>query len=149
MPNSAEAQRQRRQHISFFRFFGCCVRRRDREKKKKKKTEEKKKQKRLSAKQQEGRAMATLDRQIPSPDTFLCEPRSSFVSAAKLRFVDNSSSDNSDKELYRLGEAVSLGKEGEEVALTEMLGYRALEDCCLVVCHVCNQVVTPQGILTH
>uniref|UniRef100_A0AAX7V2H8 Uncharacterized protein n=1 Tax=Astatotilapia calliptera TaxID=8154 RepID=A0AAX7V2H8_ASTCA len=32
--------------------------------------------------------MATLDRQIPSPDTFLCEPWSSFVSAAKLRFVD-------------------------------------------------------------
>lgn len=41
------------------------------------------------AKQQEGRAMATLDRQIPSPDTFLCEPWSSFVSAAKLRFVDS------------------------------------------------------------
>uniref|UniRef100_A0AAQ5YS62 Ataxin-7-like protein 1 n=1 Tax=Amphiprion ocellaris TaxID=80972 RepID=A0AAQ5YS62_AMPOC len=33
--------------------------------------------------------MATLDRQIPSPDTFLCEPWSSFVSAAKLRFVDS------------------------------------------------------------
>uniref|UniRef100_A0A8C7YFW0 Uncharacterized protein n=1 Tax=Oryzias sinensis TaxID=183150 RepID=A0A8C7YFW0_9TELE len=38
----------------------------------------------LSAKQQEGRAMATLDRQIPSPDTFLHKPWSSFVSAAKL-----------------------------------------------------------------
>lgn len=33
--------------------------------------------------------MATLNHQIPSPDTFLCEPRSSFVSAAKLRFVDS------------------------------------------------------------
>uniref|UniRef100_A0A673C095 Ataxin 7 like 1 n=1 Tax=Sphaeramia orbicularis TaxID=375764 RepID=A0A673C095_9TELE len=66
--------------------------------------------------------MATLDRQIPSPDTFLCQPWSSFVSAAKLRVVDN------------------------------MLVYSqfpALEDFCLVVCHVCNQVVTPQGILTH
>ncbi|XP_077957974.1 ataxin-7-like protein 1 isoform X2 [Gasterosteus aculeatus] len=31
----------------------------------------------------------------------------------------------------------------------KMLGYRALEDFCLVVCHVCNQVVTPQGILAH
>lgn len=33
-----------------------------------------------------------------------------------------------------------------------MLCYRhfpALEDFCLVICHVCNQVVTPQGILTH
>ncbi len=57
-------------------FFDCCVRRRERKK-------------RLSAKQQEGRAMATLDRQIPSLDTFLCEPWSSFVSAAKLRFVDS------------------------------------------------------------
>uniref|UniRef100_A0A3B4TST9 Ataxin-7-like protein 1 n=1 Tax=Seriola dumerili TaxID=41447 RepID=A0A3B4TST9_SERDU len=91
--------------------------------------------------------MATLDRQIPSPDTFLCEPWSSFVSAAKLRFVDNadSSLDNSDKELCCLGEAVKLSKE-------EMFVYSqfpALEDFSLVVCHVCNKVVTPQGILTH
>lgn len=27
--------------------------------------------------------------------------------------------------------------------------FPALEDFCLVVCHVCDQVVTPQGILTH
>ena len=27
--------------------------------------------------------------------------------------------------------------------------FPALDDFCLVVCHVCNQVVTPQGILTH
>ncbi|XP_070848361.1 ataxin-7-like protein 1 isoform X2 [Chaetodon trifascialis] len=91
--------------------------------------------------------MATLDRQIPSVDTFLCEPWSSFVSAAKLHFVDNadSSLDNNEKELYCLGEAVEVGKE-------EMLVYSqfpALQDFCLVVCHVCNQVVTPQGILTH
>lgn len=33
--------------------------------------------------------MATVDRQIPSLDTFLCEPWSSFVSAAKLRLVDS------------------------------------------------------------
>lgn len=46
-------------------------------------------EKRLSAEQQDGRAMATLDRQIPSLDTFLCEPWSSFVSAAKLRLVDS------------------------------------------------------------
>uniref|UniRef100_A0A671Z1I9 Uncharacterized protein n=1 Tax=Sparus aurata TaxID=8175 RepID=A0A671Z1I9_SPAAU len=62
--------------------------------------------------------MATLDRQTPSVDTFLCEPWSSFVSAAKLRFVDSNQ-------------------------------FPALEDFCLVVCHVCDQVVTPQGILTH
>lgn len=33
--------------------------------------------------------MATLDRQIPSVDTFLCEPWSFFVRAAKSRFVDS------------------------------------------------------------
>lgn len=91
--------------------------------------------------------MATLDRQIPSPDTFLCEPWSSFVRAAKLRLVDNadSSVENSDRELYCLGEAVKLSKQ-------EMLVYSqvpALEDFCLVVCHVCSKVVTPQGILAH
>lgn len=90
--------------------------------------------------------MATLDRQIPSLDTFLCEPWSSFINAAKLRFVDNadSSLNNSDKELYCLGEAVKLSEE-------DMLHcqFPALEDFCLVVCHVCNKVVTPQGIFTH
>lgn len=37
-------------------------------------------------------------------------------------------------------------------SFSEMLVYSqfpALGDFCLVVCHVCNQVVTPQGILTH
>ncbi|KAJ4924793.1 hypothetical protein JOQ06_003743, partial [Pogonophryne albipinna] len=53
--------------------------------------------------------MATLDRQIPSPDSFLCEPWSSFVTAAKLRFVDNSSSD--DKQIFCQGKAVRLSKE--------------------------------------
>uniref|UniRef100_A0A8D0D2S8 Ataxin 7 like 1 n=1 Tax=Sander lucioperca TaxID=283035 RepID=A0A8D0D2S8_SANLU len=99
----------------------------------------------IVTKQQEGRAMATLDRQIPSPDTFLCEPWSSFVSAAKLRFVDNSSLDNSEKELYCLAEAVRLSK--EEMLVCSQ--FPALEDFYLVVCHVCNQVVTPHGIFTH
>ncbi|KAL6116859.1 atxn7l1 [Pungitius sinensis] len=81
--------------------------------------------------------MATLDRQIPSPDTYFCEPWSSFVSAAKLRFVDSSSSDLRRKEPRC------------RVERAERLGYRALEDFCLVVCHVCNQVVTPHGILAH
>ncbi|CAG5927622.1 unnamed protein product, partial [Menidia menidia] len=91
--------------------------------------------------------MATLDRQIPSPDTFLCKPWSSFVSAAKLRFVDSadSSSDNGDRELFCPGETVKLRKEEMHVCRP----FPALEDFCLVVCHVCSKVVTPQGILTH
>lgn len=39
------------------------------------------------------------------------------------------------------------------VSVTEMLSccsqFPALEDFYLVVCRVCNKVVTPQGILTH
>uniref|UniRef100_A0A1A7YLV1 Ataxin 7-like 1 n=1 Tax=Iconisemion striatum TaxID=60296 RepID=A0A1A7YLV1_9TELE len=91
--------------------------------------------------------MATLDRQIPSPDSFICKPWSSFVSAAKLRFVDNAASplDNSDKELRCPGEAVKLGREEMPVCSH----FPVLEDFCLIVCHVCSKVVTPQGILTH
>ncbi|XP_023206137.1 ataxin-7-like protein 1 isoform X1 [Xiphophorus maculatus] len=91
--------------------------------------------------------MATLDRQIPSPDTFLCEPWSSFVSATKLRFVDNavSSSDKDDADSRCPAEAAKLGR-NEMLVCTH---FPALEDFCLVVCHVCSKVVTPQGILTH
>uniref|UniRef100_A0A8C6NKY8 Uncharacterized protein n=1 Tax=Nothobranchius furzeri TaxID=105023 RepID=A0A8C6NKY8_NOTFU len=66
--------------------------------------------------------MATLDRQIPSPDSFLCKPWSFFASAAKLRFVDK---------------------------MPVCSHFPVLEDFCLIVCHVCSKVVTPQGILTH
>ncbi|MEQ2227610.1 hypothetical protein ILYODFUR_000133 [Ilyodon furcidens] len=91
--------------------------------------------------------MATLDRQIPSPDTFLCEPWSSFVSATKLHFVDNavSSSDKGDTDSCCPAEAAKLGR-NEMLVCTP---FPALEDFCLVVCHVCSKVVTPQGILTH
>lgn len=43
---------------------------------------------RLAAKQQGGKAMATLARLIPSPDSFLSEPWSSFVGAVQRRLVD-------------------------------------------------------------
>ncbi|XP_053270647.1 ataxin-7-like protein 1 isoform X2 [Pleuronectes platessa] len=66
--------------------------------------------------------MATLDRPTPSPDSFLCEPWSSFVGAAASRVV---------------------------VKMLVDSQFPALEDFTLVVCHVCNKVVTPQGILTH
>ncbi|KAF7658184.1 hypothetical protein LDENG_00016220 [Lucifuga dentata] len=89
--------------------------------------------------------MATLDRQIPSPDSFRCKPWSSFVSAAKLRFLDSSSVENTDKERFCLGEAVKFCEQEMLVCSQSP----ALEDFCLIICHVCNQVVTPQGILTH
>uniref|UniRef100_A0A665TB46 Ataxin 7 like 1 n=1 Tax=Echeneis naucrates TaxID=173247 RepID=A0A665TB46_ECHNA len=89
--------------------------------------------------QQEGRAMATLDRQIPSPDTFLCEPWSSFVSAAKLRFVDSKFA----------GKNGPLPCRARAVEMFVYGQFPTMEDFSLVVCHVCNKVVTPQGILTH
>uniref|UniRef100_A0A3P9I9P8 Ataxin-7-like protein 1 n=1 Tax=Oryzias latipes TaxID=8090 RepID=A0A3P9I9P8_ORYLA len=91
--------------------------------------------------------MATLDRQIPSPDTFLHKPWSSFVSAAKLRFVDNAAAslDNNSREFYCPREAAKLGKPEMHVHSP----FPMLEDFCLVVCHICNKVVTPQGILAH
>lgn len=85
--------------------------------------------------------MATLARQIPSPDTFLCQPWSSFVSAVQLSFVDNSS----DTQPSCPSEASKNGKED----MRTYSQFPAQEDFCLVVCHVCNQVVTPQGILKH
>uniref|UniRef100_A0A673UC91 Ataxin 7 like 1 n=1 Tax=Suricata suricatta TaxID=37032 RepID=A0A673UC91_SURSU len=39
-------------------------------------------------KQQEGRAMATLDRKVPSPEAFLGKPWSSWIDAAKLHCSD-------------------------------------------------------------
>ncbi|KAK5621088.1 hypothetical protein CRENBAI_014309 [Crenichthys baileyi] len=56
--------------------------------------------------------MATLDRQIPSPDTFLCEPWSSFVSATKLHFVDNAvpSSEKGDTDSCCPAEAAKVGR---------------------------------------
>uniref|UniRef100_A0A8C5DC62 Ataxin-7-like protein 1 n=1 Tax=Gouania willdenowi TaxID=441366 RepID=A0A8C5DC62_GOUWI len=70
--------------------------------------------------------MATLDRLIPSPDTFLCEPWSSFVRAAEQLLVNS----NVNKHVFGIS-------------------FPALEDFSLVVCHVCNKVVAPQGILAH
>uniref|UniRef100_A0A3Q3DVH7 Uncharacterized protein n=1 Tax=Hippocampus comes TaxID=109280 RepID=A0A3Q3DVH7_HIPCM len=95
---------------------------------------------RLAAKQQGGRAMATLARLIPSPDSFLSEPWSSFVGAVQLRLVDESLLEKCH------GEFCGVNEEG--ILRCRRL-FPVLEDFHLVVCHVCNQVLTPQGFLTH
>ncbi|XP_060925871.1 ataxin-7-like protein 1 isoform X2 [Limanda limanda] len=90
--------------------------------------------------------MATLDRPTPSPVSFLCEPWSSFVGAAASPVVVNSSPDDRDEELPPpLREAAPLRQ--QEMFVDSQ--FPALEDLTLVVCHVCDKVVTPQGILTH
>ncbi|KAM9771923.1 ataxin-7-like protein 1 isoform 2-T2 [Syngnathus typhle] len=83
--------------------------------------------------------MATLARLIPSPDSFLSEPWSSFVGAAQLRLIDDSLLEKCHGELCAVN---------EEGMLHRRL-FPVLEDFHLVVCHVCNQVVTPRGFLTH
>ncbi|XP_036013402.1 ataxin-7-like protein 1 isoform X9 [Mus musculus] len=73
-------------------------------------------------KQQEGTAMATLHRKVPSPEAFLGKPWSSWIDAAKLHCSDN---------MHLFGH------------------YPAHDDFYLVVCSACNQVVKPQVFQSH
>uniref|UniRef100_A0A8C2M1J5 Ataxin-7-like protein 1 n=1 Tax=Cricetulus griseus TaxID=10029 RepID=A0A8C2M1J5_CRIGR len=73
-------------------------------------------------KQQEGTAMATLHRKVPSPEAFLGKPWSSWIDAAKLHCFDN---------MHLFGH------------------YPAHDDFYLVVCSACNQVVKPQVFQSH
>ncbi|KAJ8387693.1 hypothetical protein AAFF_G00151240 [Aldrovandia affinis] len=66
--------------------------------------------------------MATLDRKVPSPDTFQCKPWSTYTDATVSHCSDN---------MHLFGQ------------------YPAHDDFCLVVCNICNQVVKPQGFQTH
>nr|XP_023651820.1 ataxin-7-like protein 1 [Paramormyrops kingsleyae] len=99
-------------------------------------------------KQQEGRAMATLDGKLPSPDTFLYKPWSTYADAAKLYFCGGArGNDTVGKELLLdgRGEAMKLSKDDMRV-----FGQcPAQDDFCLVVCNICNQVVKPQGFQMH
>uniref|UniRef100_A0AC11BCA9 Uncharacterized protein n=1 Tax=Ovis aries TaxID=9940 RepID=A0AC11BCA9_SHEEP len=63
-------------------------------------------------KQQEGRAMATLDRKVPSPEAFLGKPWSSWIDAAKLHCSDNVDLEEAGKEGGKSREVMRLNKEG-------------------------------------
>ncbi|KAB0345517.1 hypothetical protein FD755_012880 [Muntiacus reevesi] len=62
-------------------------------------------------KQQEGRAMATLDRKVPSPEAFLGKPWSSWIDAAKLHCSDNVDLEETGKEGGKSREVMRLNKE--------------------------------------
>ncbi|KAE8616292.1 hypothetical protein XENTR_v10008768 [Xenopus tropicalis] len=62
-------------------------------------------------KQQEGRAMATLDRKVPSPEAFLGKPWSSWIDAAKLHCSDNGDLEETGKEGGKSREVMRLNKE--------------------------------------
>ncbi|MBZ3875894.1 Ataxin-7-like protein 1 [Sciurus carolinensis] len=65
-------------------------------------------------KQQEGRAMATLDRKVPSPEAFLGKPWSSWIDAAKLHCSDNVDLEEAGKEGGKSREVMRLNKEERE-----------------------------------
>ncbi|RXM96228.1 Ataxin-7-like protein 1 [Acipenser ruthenus] len=62
-------------------------------------------------KQQEGRAMATLDRKLPTIDALLYKPWSTFIDAAKLHCSDNIDLEEIGKECGKGREVVRLNRE--------------------------------------
>ncbi|XP_055974242.1 ataxin-7-like protein 1 isoform X3 [Sorex fumeus] len=96
-------------------------------------------------KQQEGRAMATLDRKVPSPEAFLGKPWSSWIDAAKLHCSDNVDLEEAGKEGGKSREVMRLNKED-----MHLFGHYPAHDAFyLVVCSACNQVVKPQVFQAH
>ncbi|KAM8974652.1 ataxin-7-like protein 1 isoform 2-T2 [Pelodytes ibericus] len=96
-------------------------------------------------KQQEGRAMATLDRKVPSPEAFLGKPWSSWIDAAKIHCSDNVDLEETGKEGGKSREVMRLNKED-----MHLFGhYPAHDEFYLVVCNVCSQVVKPQVFQSH
>ncbi|KAM8770448.1 ataxin-7-like protein 1 isoform 2-T2 [Rhynchonycteris naso] len=96
-------------------------------------------------KQQEGRAMATLDCKVPSPEAFLGKPWSFWIDAAKLHCSDNVDLEEAGKEGGKSREVMRLNKED-----MHLFGhYPAHDNFYLVVCSACNQVVKPQVFQSH
>ncbi|CAO2586105.1 Ataxin-7-like protein 1 [Lemmus lemmus] len=96
-------------------------------------------------KQQEGTAMATLHRKVPSPEAFLGKPWSSWIDAAKLHCSDNVDLEEAGKEGGKSREVMRLNKED-----MHLFGhYPAHDDFYLVVCGACNQVIKPQVFQSH
>uniref|UniRef100_A0A8C9RCA4 Uncharacterized protein n=1 Tax=Scleropages formosus TaxID=113540 RepID=A0A8C9RCA4_SCLFO len=80
------------------------------------------KERKKKKRQQEGRAMATLDCELPSPDMFVYERWSTHADGDKT---------NSSDSMYFCGQ------------------HPACDDLCFLVCNLCNQVIKPQGFQTH
>ncbi|XP_067907025.1 ataxin-7-like protein 1 isoform X4 [Heterodontus francisci] len=100
---------------------------------------------RREAKQQEGRAMATLERKVPSPEAFLGKPWSCWIDAARVQCPDNTESEDTGKEGGKNREVMRLNKED-----MHLFGHcPAHDEFYLVVCSHCNQVVKPQAFNGH
>ncbi|XP_041071476.1 ataxin-7-like protein 1 isoform X3 [Carcharodon carcharias] len=100
---------------------------------------------RREAEEQEGRAMATLERKVPSPEAFLGKPWSSWIDAARVQCADNTESEDTGKEGGKNREVMRLNKED-----MHLFGHcPAHDEFYLVVCSHCNQVVKPQAFNGH
>ncbi|KAK6488065.1 ataxin-7-like protein 1 isoform X2 [Huso huso] len=96
-------------------------------------------------KQQEGRAMATLDRKLPTIDALLYKPWSTFIDAAKLHCSDNIDLEEIGKECGKGREVVRLNREDMFI-----FGHSpAHDEFYLVVCNICNQLLKPQIFQSH
>ncbi|MGH0124769.1 UNVERIFIED_CONTAM: hypothetical protein FKN15_051898 [Acipenser sinensis] len=97
------------------------------------------------SKKQQGRAMATLDRKLPTTDALLYKPWSTFIDSAKFHCADNANLDETGKYYGKGREVVRLNREDMFI-----FGHSpAHDEFYLVVCNICNQVLKPQIFQSH
>ncbi|XP_078270015.1 ataxin-7 [Rhinoraja longicauda] len=100
---------------------------------------------RRAAGQQEGSAMATVERRLPSPEALLGQPWTHWIDAAKHQGADGSELEETFKECGKNREVMRLSREDMPI-----FGHcPSHDDFYLVMCNHCNQVVKPQAFQAH
>ncbi|XP_042195675.1 ataxin-7 isoform X3 [Callorhinchus milii] len=100
---------------------------------------------RRAARQQEGSAMATVERRLPSPEALVGQPWTHWVDAAKHQGADGTELEETFKECGKNREVMRLSREDMPI-----FGHcPAHDDFYLVMCNHCNQVVKPQAFQAH
>ncbi|XP_055503578.1 ataxin-7 [Leucoraja erinacea] len=100
---------------------------------------------RRAAGQQEGSAMATVERRLPSPEALLGQPWTHWIDAAKHQGADGTELEETFKECGKNREVMRLSREDMPI-----FGHcPAHDDFYLVMCNYCNQVVKPQAFQAH
>ncbi|RXM32222.1 Ataxin-7-like protein 1 [Acipenser ruthenus] len=96
-------------------------------------------------KKQQGRAMAALDRKLPTTDALLYKPWSTFIDSAKLHCADYANLEETVKYYGKGREVVRLNREDMFI-----FGHSpAHDEFYQVVCNICNQVLKPQIFQSH
>ncbi|XP_072928412.1 ataxin-7 isoform X1 [Hemitrygon akajei] len=100
---------------------------------------------RRAAGQQEGSAMATVERRLPSPEALVGQPWTHWIDAAKHQGADGTELEETFKECGKNREVMRLSREDMPI-----FGHcPAHDDFYLVMCNHCNQVVKPQAFQAH